>query len=287
VQWVAVTTFPRTQLPGHALCAGVAHETVDNDYEGVVACLRWLAFVPRARGAPLPIMDVGPGDAADRDVAFEPPATAYDPRLLLTGYAEAAPATTATLPPPPLPGAGASSASLGGGGGGSGSTPKLAGLAAAGGGSSPQVAAAAAAGASAPPPVAAAGAPQPQPPPPLPAHPAPAPPPPTRWVSGFCDRGSWAETMAGWAKSVVTGRARLGGIPIGVIIPELRTSTAVVPADPAAPDSKEAVLTQAGQVWFPDSAFKTAQALRDFAGEGLPVVIFANWRGFSGGQRDM
>jgi len=41
-------------------------------------------------------------------------------------------------------------------------------------------------------------------------------------------------------------------------------------------------------VWYPDSAFKTAQAIRDFnRGEGLPLVIFANWRGFSGGTRDM
>lgn len=39
----------------------------------------------------------------------------------------------------------------------------------------------------------------------------------------------------------------------------------------------------AGQVWFPDSAFKTATAIRDFnRGENLPLIIFANWRGFSG-----
>ena len=31
-----------------------------------------------------------------------------------------------------------------------------------------------------------------------------------------------------------------------------------------------------------------AQALKDFnRGENLPVMIFANWRGFSGGTRDM
>lgn len=46
--------------------------------------------------------------------------------------------------------------------------------------------------------------------------------------------------------------------------------------------------SQAGQVWFPDSAFKTAQAINDFnRGENLPLMIFANWRGFSGGTRDM
>ena len=40
-------------------------------------------------------------------------------------------------------------------------------------------------------------------------------------------------------------------------------------------------------MWFPDSAYKTAQAINDFNAEDLPVMIFANWRGFSGGQRDM
>ena len=46
-------------------------------------------------------------------------------------------------------------------------------------------------------------------------------------------------------------------------------------------------MQQAGGVWFPDSAYKTAQALKDFNREGLPCIVFANWRGFSGGQRDM
>lgn len=60
-----------------------------------------------------------------------------------------------------------------------------------------------------------------------------------------------------------------------------------VPADPASPESVEVTMHQPGGVWFPDSAFKTAQAIKDFCKEGLPLIIFANWRGFSGGQRDM
>jgi len=73
-----------------------------------------------------------------------------------------------------------------------------------------------------------------------------------------------------------------------VIAVETRTVEAVVPADPANPDSRETVLPQAGQVWYPDSAYKTAQAIADFHhGEKLPLMIFANWRGFSGGTRDM
>lgn len=108
-----------------------------------------------------------------------------------------------------------------------------------------------------------------------------------KWISGFTDRGSFRETLDGWAKSVVVGRARLGGIPCGVVVTEVRTSEKVVPADPAAPNTQENLIQQAGQVWFPDSAHKTATAIKDFKGEDLPLFIFANWRGFSGGQRDM
>ncbi|GAB5037312.1 biotin carboxylase, partial [Nannochloropsis oceanica] len=107
------------------------------------------------------------------------------------------------------------------------------------------------------------------------------------WVSGFFDKNSFIETLAGWAKTVVVGRARLGGIPCGVIITETRTAEATTPADPADSSSQERNIQQAGGVWFPDSAYKTAQAIRDFNGEDLPLMIFSNWRGFSGGQRDM
>jgi len=107
------------------------------------------------------------------------------------------------------------------------------------------------------------------------------------WHGGFFDRGSFTETLAGWAKSVVVGRARLGGIPMGVIATENRTAEAIKPADPADLRASESVIQEAGCVWFPNSAYKTAQAINDFRTEDLPLIIFANWRGFSGGQRDM
>lgn len=47
------------------------------------------------------------------------------------------------------------------------------------------------------------------------------------------------------------------------------------------------LIVQAGQVWYPDSALKTAHAIEEMNKEGLPLVILANWRGFSGGQRDL
>lgn len=107
------------------------------------------------------------------------------------------------------------------------------------------------------------------------------------WQSGFFDKDSFAESLTGWAKTVVIGRARLGGIPMGVVVTENRTAEAIKPADPADLKASEAVIQEAGCVWFPNSAYKTAQAINDFRTEDLPLIVFANWRGFSGGQRDM
>ncbi|GAB5367881.1 hypothetical protein AAMO2058_001270000 [Amorphochlora amoebiformis] len=108
------------------------------------------------------------------------------------------------------------------------------------------------------------------------------------WVSGFFDKDTFKETLGGWGKSVVVGRGKLGGVPVGCIAVETRLVDRRIPADPANPESRETLEPQAGQVWFPDSAYKTAQAIEDFnRGENLPLIIFANWRGFSGGTRDM
>ncbi|CAG9577083.1 unnamed protein product [Danaus chrysippus] len=105
--------------------------------------------------------------------------------------------------------------------------------------------------------------------------------------AGFLDMGSFDEIMRPWAQTVVTGRGRLGGIPVGIIAVETRTVELTLPADPANYDSEAKTVQQAGQVWFPDSAYKTSQAINDFSRENLPIIIFANWRGFSGGQKDM
>jgi len=108
------------------------------------------------------------------------------------------------------------------------------------------------------------------------------------WISGLFDRDSFVESMGGWAQGVVTGRARLGGIPMGVIAVETRMIEQVLPADPGNADSREQTVLEAGQVWTPESAFKTSQAINDFNnGEHLPLMILANWRGFSGGQSDL
>lgn len=38
------------------------------------------------------------------------------------------------------------------------------------------------------------------------------------WESGLFDKDSWIEAQSGWARSVVTGRARLGGVPCGKLL---------------------------------------------------------------------
>jgi len=106
-------------------------------------------------------------------------------------------------------------------------------------------------------------------------------------LRGLFDQGSWDEILQPWAQTVIVGRARLGGIPMGVVAVESRTVEVTLPADPANSDSEAKVISQAGQVWFPDSAFKTAQAIYDFNREELPLMVLANWRGFSGGMKDM
>lgn len=177
---------------------GISHLTASNDMEGVSHIVRWLSYIPKARGLDLPELIMTP-DPIERPVDFEIPSTPYDPRNFLAGMQDG-----------------------------------------------------------------------------------------DRWVSGIFDRDSWMESMGGWAPGVVTGRARLGGIPMGVVAVEMRTIQETWPADPGNPESSEQILTSAPQVWMPESAFKTAQAIRDFNnGEQLPLVIFANWRGFSGGQNDL
>jgi hypothetical protein len=63
----------------------------------------------------------------------------------------------------------------------------------------------------------------------------------TEFEHGFFDKDSFIETLNNWAKTVVTGRARLGGIPCAVIAVETRSVECIHPADPANPDTETTV----------------------------------------------
>jgi acetyl-CoA carboxylase/biotin carboxylase 1 len=106
-------------------------------------------------------------------------------------------------------------------------------------------------------------------------------------AAGLLDAGSWTETLAGWAASVVVGRGRIGGIPIGIVCFETRTTEHVIPADPAFEDSREQRVVAPGQVWGSDSSAKTASFIEDLNRERLPLLMLANVRGFSGGAAEM
>ena len=62
-----------------------------------------------------------------------------------------------------------------------------------------------------------------------------------QFQTGFFDTGSFDEIMKPWAETVVVGRARLGGIPVGVVCVETRTVELTIPADPANFDSETKV----------------------------------------------
>lgn len=106
-------------------------------------------------------------------------------------------------------------------------------------------------------------------------------------IKEMFDIESWSEVMSNWARSVICGRARLGGIAVAVITPEVRSTQYTIPTDPGNPSSSPLTITQPGCVWTTESAAKTAQMISDADKEGLPLFVLANWRGFSGGQRDL
>eukprot|EP00111_Clytia_hemisphaerica_P003152 TCONS_00008959-protein len=178
---------------------GVSHLVVKDEFNGLAEIVKWLSYIPKKRGEPLPVSTVT--DPVDRTVDFNPPKGHYNPRHMIAGREEASCSN--------------------------------------------------------------------------------------RWESGLFDKGSFTEVLSNWAQTVICGRARLGGIPVGVIVPEVRPVEKSVPPDPADPTSETKLIVQAGQVWYPDSSFKTAQCISDFNQEGLPLIILANWRGFSGGMKDM
>ncbi len=106
-------------------------------------------------------------------------------------------------------------------------------------------------------------------------------------VRTIFDEGSTQEAMEEWGSTVHVGRATIGGYPIGFISVETRTVEKVVPADPSIEGSAPVGINQFGQVWYPDSAFKTSQWIQFMKNERRPLIILPNWRGFAGGKIDL
>ena len=62
---------------------GVSHRTDPHDLEGIQSILRWLSYMPKAKGASLPVTPVA--DPVDREIKYTPTKAPYDPRWLLSG----------------------------------------------------------------------------------------------------------------------------------------------------------------------------------------------------------
>ena len=106
-------------------------------------------------------------------------------------------------------------------------------------------------------------------------------------LASVVDDGKWFETMPAYARSVFTGRAYVGGKAVAIVAANPVASMSTVPADPGDPTSRQRTQQRAGGVWYPDSSYKTAQTIKDANREGLPLLFWVNWRGFSGGTQDM
>jgi acetyl-CoA carboxylase carboxyltransferase component len=106
-------------------------------------------------------------------------------------------------------------------------------------------------------------------------------------VRAVFDEGSTEEAMKEWGGTVHVGRATIGGYPVGFITVETGTVEKVVPADPSIEGSAPVEINQFGQVWYPDSAFKTSQWIQFMRYESRPLIILPNWRGFAGGKIDL
>lgn len=108
-----------------------------------------------------------------------------------------------------------------------------------------------------------------------------------KMIESILDYDSFFETMSNWAGSVITGRGKIDGMPIGILATNTNPSKQKVPVDPGEPNSSEYEINYSGSVWYPNSSQKTAQSIEDIKRENIPLLILANWRGFSGGTGDM
>ena len=111
--------------------------------------------------------------------------------------------------------------------------------------------------------------------------------PPLPDLAAVLDGGRWFETMPRYGTSVFTARARIGGRSYAVVASNAASTTATVPVDPGDRASVARSRTRGGAVLYPESSYKFAQTLADADREGLPCLVWANWRGFSGGTSDM
>jgi biotin carboxylase/acetyl-CoA carboxylase carboxyltransferase component/biotin carboxyl carrier protein len=106
-------------------------------------------------------------------------------------------------------------------------------------------------------------------------------------VYDIIDQDTMVETMELFAPNVTTGRCRIGGKRFGIIFPTVGDTQKTIPCDPADLSSANKILPLSPNILYPDTSYKIAKTIRDCRVEGVELFIVADWRGFSGGTRDM
>jgi len=106
-------------------------------------------------------------------------------------------------------------------------------------------------------------------------------------IESIVDARSLCETMEQYAKNVVTGRCNINGQKFGIVYAVTELTEKKIPCDPADLNSSIRVEAVAPNILYPDTSYKIAKTIRDCNTEGIPIFIVADWRGFSGGTRDM
>jgi biotin carboxylase len=109
----------------------------------------------------------------------------------------------------------------------------------------------------------------------------------TKTVSEIIDKNSFIETMENYAKNVITGRCEINCQKYGIIFPTENIVDKFIPCDPADLSSSNKINKMSPNILYPDTSYKISKTIRDSNIEGLPLLIIADWRGFSGGTRDM
>jgi acetyl-CoA carboxylase carboxyltransferase component/biotin carboxyl carrier protein len=98
---------------------------------------------------------------------------------------------------------------------------------------------------------------------------------------------SGQEYMSNYAKTVRVYRGTINDKPYGLIEPNDGIVHVTCRIDHADPNSHEVTTQKANYVLYPETSYKIAQFMHECNIEKLPLVIIANWRGFSGGTKDM
>jgi acetyl-CoA carboxylase carboxyltransferase component len=108
-----------------------------------------------------------------------------------------------------------------------------------------------------------------------------------KMVADIIDDGTFTETMDSYAKNVRTGRCLVNGKKYGVVFASDQITHKFRPCDPADITSANQTITVSPNILYPDTSYKIAKTIRDCNVEGIELLCIANWRGFSGGTRDM